>query len=98
MHVLARKTKAVNYNSVISGPTAQREVNHRPFDKWEKIYSEVNAFKHDPTGRAAGRTVAMSDAIESFEQMLNLLNESGEKLAAQYQPAHGGTAAPLRRD
>jgi len=60
------------------------EVNGTSFDKWEEIYDEVNAFKHDPGGRAAGRTVTMNDAIDSFDQLLTLLNGGAEQLAARY--------------
>ena len=61
------------------------DVNRTPFAKWEEVYDEVNAFKHQPDGRAAGRTVTMTDAIESFEQMLNLLTDGKQKLAARYK-------------
>jgi hypothetical protein len=81
----AKKKKKVGGKRVFtSAKERMTEVNHIPFDKWEKVYDEVTAFKHDPKGRAAGRTVAMSDAVESFEQMLNLLNDSRAELAARY--------------
>jgi hypothetical protein len=81
----AKKKKKVGAKRVFtSAKERMTKVNHTPSDKWEKVYDEVNAFKHDPEGRAAGRTVAMTDAIESFEQMLNLLNGSTAKLAARY--------------
>ena len=81
----AKKKKKVGAKRLpTSAKERMTEVNNTAFDKWQKIYDEVNAFKHDPEGRAAGRTVEMSDAIESFEQMLNLLNGSTAKLAARY--------------
>ncbi len=81
----AKKTKNKGGKRVpTSAKQRMAEVNSTAFDKWEKVYDEVNAFKHDPRGRAAGRTVAMSDAIESFEQLLTLLNASAAQLAARY--------------
>ena len=79
-----KKKKVVAKRMFTSAKERMAEVNHTPFDKWEKVYREVNAFKHDPKGRAAGRKVAMIDAIESFEQILNLLNARKADLAARY--------------
>jgi hypothetical protein len=61
------------------------EVCLTPFAEWEEVYDEVNAFKHAPEGRAAGRTVSMNDAIEAFDQMLNLLMHSEQTLATRYE-------------
>ena len=81
----AKKKKKVGTKRVsTSAKERMTEVNHSAFDKWQKVYDEVNAFKHDPEGRAAGRTVTMTDSIESFEQMLNLLNARKADLAARY--------------
>jgi hypothetical protein len=81
----AKKKKKVGTKRVpTSAKERMTEINNTPFDKWERVYDEVNAFKHDPEGRAAGRTVAMTDAIESFEQLVKLLNSSRAELAARY--------------
>jgi hypothetical protein len=80
----AKKKKKLGGKQVYtSAKERMTQVNRTSFDKWERVYDEVNAFKHDPKGRAAGRTVTMSDAIESFEQMLNLLKGTVTKLAAR---------------
>ena len=68
-----------------SAKDRMREVSRKPFTKWEQVYDEVNAFKHAPEGRAAGRTVTMADAIESFEQMLNLLTDGKQTLVTRYK-------------
>jgi hypothetical protein len=68
-----------------SAKDRMKEVCRKSFTKWEEVYDEVNAFKHAPEGRAAGRTVTMTDAIESFEQMLSLLKEGKQTLAKGYK-------------
>jgi hypothetical protein len=59
------------------------EVNPTAFEKWQKVYDEVNAFKHDPNGKVTGRTVSMSDAVTSFDQILQLLISNKLKLGKQ---------------
>jgi len=51
---------------------------------WEKVYKEINAFKHAIEGKAAGRTVSMEDAVRAFEETLNLLGKNEAKLAKAY--------------
>lgn len=60
------------------------EVNPHPCGEWETVYDEVNAFKHSPEGRAAGRTVTMNDALLAFGQMLTLLSDSRAALTKRY--------------
>lgn len=66
-----------------SKPTARGrmlEVNPAPHAHWEKVYGEVNAFKHDPEGLAAGRTVTMDDAVSACSEVLDLLVRSKESI------------------
>lgn len=51
---------------------------------WEKVYKEVNAFKHAITGKAAGRTVSMEDAVQAFEEALTLLTKNEANFARIY--------------
>jgi hypothetical protein len=51
-------------------------VNSAPHRHWEKVYDEVNTFKHNPTGRAAGRTVTMDDAVVACSEVLDLIVRS----------------------
>ena len=51
-----------------------------PHAHWEKVYGEVNAFKHDPEGLAAGRTVTMDDAVSACSEVLDLLVRSKESI------------------
>lgn len=81
----AKRKDVEGQRTACSAKERMAEVNRRPFDKWERIYDEVNVFKHDPKGRAEGRTVSLSDAIESFEEMLHLLYAGKAKLAVRYR-------------
>jgi len=85
--MLGAKNKKMVAGRRVSTSAKERmtEVNPSVFDKWEKVYDEVNVFKHDPRGRAAGRTVTMRDALDSFEQMLDLLNTKKRPLATRYK-------------
>ena len=82
----AKKKKRVK-GKVVSTSAKERmgEINRVAFDTWESVYKEINAFKHNPKGRATGRTVTMSDAVESFEQILKLLNANKLKLVSRYK-------------
>ena len=61
------------------------QVNPGAVIEWQRVYDEVNVFKHDPKGRAPGRTVRMSDAAESFEQIIKLLNANKLRIANTYK-------------
>lgn len=50
----------------------------------ERVYQEVNDFKHKPEGRASGRGVTMTDAMAAFEQTLALLAKVSPTLKARY--------------
>lgn len=55
------------------------------FNEWEKIYDEVNTFKHDPEGVAKGRTVEMEvDAIRAFGQLLYFIEKGKDELIKIY--------------
>jgi len=62
------------------------EVNPKPFQHWEAVYDEVNAFKHSPEGGAGGRTVAMNDALFAFEEMMQLISDRKALLTQRYKP------------
>jgi hypothetical protein len=61
------------------------EVNLDDHAQWTLVYDEVNDFKHDPEGRAAGRGVKMADALAAFDQTLALLAKAAPKLKTQYK-------------
>jgi hypothetical protein len=44
-------------------------------DEGRAVYGEVNAFKHDPQRKAAGRTVSMNDALLSFGRIMQILSD-----------------------
>ena len=82
----AKMKKNVGGKSVpTSAKDRMKEVSGSPVTKWEQVYDEVNSFKHAPEGRAGGRTVAMADAIESFEEMLSLLTDGKQTLITRYK-------------
>jgi len=62
------------------------EKNPNGFSKWEKVYDEVNAFKHSPEGRAAGRTVTMNYALSVVAEMMQLISSEKATLAKRYAP------------
>ena len=62
------------------------EVNPKAYREWEKVYDEVNAFKHSPEGRAAGRRVTMNDAIVAFAQMIAFIADNRAGIAKRYGP------------
>ena len=59
-------------------------VNTNPYDGWHAVYREINAYKHDAAGRAAGRNVGMAEASEAFCQAVDLLVASESKLVELY--------------
>ncbi len=61
------------------------EVNLDDHAQWALVYDEVNEFKHEPEGRAAGRGVSMVDALAAFEQTLALLAKAAPTLKARYK-------------
>jgi hypothetical protein len=61
-----------------------KKANTGSYVAWEKVYKEVNAFKHAITGKAAGRTVSMEDAVQAFEEALTLLVRNEANLARIY--------------
>jgi hypothetical protein len=62
-----------------------KEVNSGDYSNWERVYREVNDFKHKPEGRAFGRGVTMADAVAAFEQTLALLTKGSTTLKARYR-------------
>lgn len=60
------------------------EVNRNSCHHWEIVYDEVNAFKHRPEGRAAGRTVTMNDAVEAFGEMARLVQDNKHVITKRY--------------
>lgn len=70
------------------GKTAQKRmknINSKKYGEWKKVYDEINAFKHDVSGRAKGRLVSMTEAVKAFEQAVALLKSNEAKLAATYR-------------
>jgi hypothetical protein len=69
-------------------PTTARdrmtEVNSGDWANWEKVYDEVNAFKHSPEGRATGRTVTMEDAVAASAEVLDLLAQTKSELNRRF--------------
>ncbi len=62
-----------------------KNVNDGNHAAWDKVYGEINAFKHDVAGKATGRTVSLSEAIQAFEEVVALLRANETKLAATYR-------------
>lgn len=60
------------------------KVNPAGCPHWELIYDEINVFKHDPVGKAAGRTALMSDAVAAFEEMLTLIVTNKTEIKARF--------------
>jgi hypothetical protein len=61
------------------------DVNPNPCPHWETVYDEVNVFKHNPEGRAAGRTVRMNNALLAFGEMTQLILDKKAAIAKRYQ-------------
>ncbi len=59
-----------------------KNVNTGSYAAWDKVYGEINAFKHEVAGKAAGRTVSLTEAVKAFEEVIALLKASETKLAA----------------
>jgi len=64
-----------------------KAANTGQFAAWDKVYEEINSYKHDTSGRAAGRTVTLEDAVAAFEELVTLLKLSEHKLHSLYAPA-----------
>jgi len=54
--------------------------NSGTYTKWGEVYEEINGYKHDPSGRAAGRSVTLEDAITAFGEVMAFLKASEVKL------------------
>jgi hypothetical protein len=84
----AKMTKRVGRARRETGTSAierMKEVNAKPFVHWKRVYDEVNAFKHNPEGKAAGREVTMKDALAAFCELLQLLTDGQQLLIARYR-------------
>ncbi|MGC1415462.1 MAG: hypothetical protein WA817_09285, partial [Candidatus Acidiferrum sp.] len=68
-----------------TAPKRMENVNAKKYAEWKKVYEEINAFKHDVSGRAKGRLVSMTEAVKAFEQAVALLKSNEAKLAATYR-------------
>lgn len=68
-----------------TAPKRMKNVNPQKYEKWRKVYEEINAFKHDISGRAKGRLVSMSEAVQAFEEIVALLRRNEATLAATYR-------------
>lgn len=62
-----------------------KNVNGGKYAAWDKVYEEINAFKHEVTGKARGRTVSLMEAVQAFEEALALLRVNEPKLIAAYR-------------
>lgn len=60
-------------------------VNPKGCPAWANVYGEINAFKHDVAGKAAGRTVSVADAAQAFEELVTLLKANEAKVIALYR-------------
>jgi hypothetical protein len=80
------KTTKLGKMSPTSAKERMAEVNPKPWTHWEGVYDEINAFKHSPEGRAAGRMVMMNDALLAFGEMMQLISDSNAVLAKRYGP------------
>jgi hypothetical protein len=58
--------------------------NTGSYTAWGKVYAEMNVYKHDPAGRAAGRTVTVEDAVAAFGELVKLLKASETRLTDLY--------------
>jgi hypothetical protein len=63
-----------------------KEVNAKTYTQWERVYDEINAFKHSPEGRAAGRKVTINDALSAFGEMMQLISDKKAILLKRYGP------------
>jgi hypothetical protein len=66
-----------------TGPNARArmaKVSEQTMVAWDKVYTEVNALKHDVTGRAQGRTVGIEDAVNAFTEVVGFLKTNANKL------------------
>jgi len=62
-----------------------KNVNPNKYGDWKKVYEEINAFKHEVTGRAKGRLVSMPQAVQALEEVLALLKSNEARLMATYK-------------
>ena len=62
-----------------------KNVNGGNYAAWDKVYGEINAFKHDVAGKATGRTVSLTEAVQAFEEVVALLRANEAKLVATYR-------------
>jgi len=60
------------------------EVNSKACKHWESVYDEINAFKHSPEGRAAGRKVTANDGRSAFGEMMQLICDEKAILSKRY--------------
>lgn len=70
-----------------SGPNARSRMAKVSAQKniaWDKVYEEVNAFKHDIEGRASGRTVTLEEAVAALGEIVQLLKTNEKKLSSVY--------------
>jgi hypothetical protein len=54
--------------------------------EWLWVYLEMNLFKHEPEGRAQGRSVTMEVALTATDQVIGLLERERQQLVEQYPP------------
>jgi hypothetical protein len=69
------------------GRDARKRMNNTntgTYAAWDKVYGEINSFKHDITGRATGRTVTLTEAVQAFEEVVALLKANEAKLLTAY--------------
>jgi len=79
------KKRVAGKRKSTSAKERMAEVNSAAFAHWQRVYDEVNAFKHSPEGRAAGRTVLMEDALSAFHEMLDLIANTKTRLESRYK-------------
>jgi hypothetical protein len=62
-----------------------KNINKFSYSNWEKVYKEINAYKHAVAGKAAGRSAKMAEAVEAFKELISVLNANKTKLATTYR-------------
>ncbi len=74
------------HSKSISAKQRMKEVNTYDHANWTKVYDEVNAFKHDISGKGEGRSVTMADVMGAFAETTALLNNKADAIKKRYSP------------
>jgi hypothetical protein len=86
--LLGAKMKKMVRKKAVSTSAKERmaAVNAKPYGNWERVYDEINTFKHSPKGRAEGRTVTLNEAVLAFGEIMELLSDNKARIIQLYGP------------